>query len=91
MSIGTASDPRIHIGRDDLTAAFVVVLGSLVVFTGTFVLFASSPVVPVDPVFAVPSAEPVAVVANMAVGASIMAAGAEVAASKLEELLSFSV
>ncbi len=89
MSIGTSS-PRILIGRDDLTAALAVVVGSFVVFAGTFVLFAASPAVPVAPVFDVPSVEPAVVVVNMAVGASIMTAGAEMAVTKLEHLLSFS-
>jgi len=41
----------------------------------------------VDPVFRVSSVEHVSVVANMAVGASIMTAGAEMSVSKLENLL----
>jgi len=66
---------------------FAFLLGSVVVFAGAFVLFAASPVVSVDPVFTFSSFEPVAVVSNMAVGASIMTAGAGMSVSKLEYLL----
>jgi hypothetical protein len=74
-------------GRAGFVDVFAFLLGSVVVFAGAFVLFAASPVVSVDPVFTVSSFEPIAVVSNMAVGASIMTAGAGMSVSKLEYLL----
>jgi|GEM_PF-4157252 len=88
MSIETAlGSEKVVEERTELMNAVAVLLGSFVVFAGTFVLFAASPVMSVDPVFAVSSVEPLSVVANMAAGASIMTAGAEMSVSKLEDLL----
>ena len=66
--------------------AVSLVLGAVAVFAGAFVFFAASPVMPVEPTLEITSAEPVSVVANMAVGASTMVAGAEVSASSLDKL-----
>lgn len=89
MSIETAipESETVTDSNTELVDVFAFLLGSVVVFAGAFVLFASSPVMSVDPVFSVSSVEPIAVVSNMAVGASIMTAGAEMSVSKLEYIL----
>lgn len=87
MSTGTAASDAETLRNEELMNVLGLILGSIVVFAGMFVLFASSPTMSIDPVFDVSSIEPVLVIANMAVGASITAAGAVVAIPKLDDLL----
>jgi len=71
----------------ELTEFLTVLVGVFTVFVGSFVLFAASPAIPVEPVFGVSSVEPVSVSANMAVAVSIMAAGTATAVPSLEKIL----
>ncbi len=71
----------------DIAAVFTLVLGAFVFFVGTLILFAASPTLSAEPVFAVSAAEPVTVVANMAVGVSVMASGIAISLPELDRLL----
>jgi len=87
MSTGTVIPDSGTVESGNLVSILAVMLGSFVVFTGTFVLFAASPEIPAEPVFAVSPIKPVEVVANMAVGTSIMTAGGLMAITNIEELV----
>jgi len=90
MSTGTASpgtEPLTEENTIELVNVFSLVLGSVVVFAGSLVLFAASPTMSVGPFFSVSPVEPVTVVANMAVGASLMAVGAAIAVPELDTVL----
>ncbi|MDZ7688823.1 MAG: hypothetical protein U5J64_08915 [Halobacteriales archaeon] len=86
MSTETVLPDSETVDSESLVGVFSILLGSFVVFIGTFVLFAASPEIPADPVFVVSPVEPVEVIANMAVGTSIITAGALMAITKLEEV-----
>jgi len=88
MSIETAPTQK-ETGneRTELVSVFTLVLGSVVVFAGSLVLFAASPTMSVEPMFSVSPVEPVTVIANMALGASLMAAGAAVTVPQLDNVL----
>lgn len=64
-----------------------VVAGAAVLLAGSIVLFAASPTTPVGPVFGLSSIEPVSVIANMILGASIGATGVSVVIPRLDDLL----
>jgi len=71
----------------EVTSIFAVMLGLFVVFTGAVVVFSSSPVTPVEPVFNVSPWEPVTVLSNMALGISVWAAGVSMAVPGLDSVL----
>lgn len=86
MSTGTASQKK-EVVPDIVRSIIAVVMGSVVVLTGSVVLFASSPAIPADPVFALSSLEPVSVIANTVLGVSIGAVGVSVVVSQIDLLL----
>jgi|GEM_PF-5921642 len=89
MSTETAvpNEERVREENPDVTNVFTVMLGSFVVFIGAVVVFASSPVTPVEPAFSVSPMEPVSVVSNMLLGVMIGAAGVSMAVPGLDSIL----
>lgn len=89
MSTETAvpKEERLREKHPEVTSVFAVMLGSFVVFTGAVVVFASSPVTPVEPAFNVSPWEPVSVLFNMVLGISIGAAGVSMAIPELDSVL----
>ena len=88
MSIETApTQKETRNGNIELASVFTLVLGSVIVFAGSLVLFAASPTMSVEPVFNVSPIEPVTVIANMALGASLMCVGAAVTIPQLDNVL----
>lgn len=86
MSTGTASH-RKEMVPDILRSILAVAMGSVVILTGSVVLFAASPAIPADPVFVLSSLEPVSVIANTILGVSIGAVGVSVVVSQVDWLL----
>lgn len=89
MSTETAPSPDTVAEKRDvnLSSVLTVVLGAVAVFAGSLVLFAASPTIPVEPVFGMSSIEPVTVITNMTLGASIMLAGAAMSVPELDRVL----
>ena len=69
------------------TSFLVVLAGALVVLVGSVLFFAGSPTISVEPLFDIPAFEPVSVVVNTAVGATLVVAGTAVAVPGLDDLL----
>lgn len=89
MSTGTAPGTETVAEKRevDLSSIFTVFLGTVTVLAGSLILFAASPTMSVEPFFSVSSVEPVTVIANIALGATIIFAGTAMSVPELDSLL----
>lgn len=89
MSTGTApgTDTVAEKRELNISSVLTVFLGTVTVLAGSLVLFAASPTLSVEPFFSVSPIEPVTVIANMALGATIIFAGTAISVPELDSLL----